>query len=276
MTNIVIWDTSGNTWFKSDKIDDKKNKKEIKKKEPICIHLIFEEMSKISTDPFWKNLFLDIAKNNPKRGFSYSPNLHPDSCNVGKLVYKSQGKEYFCEVNNNPNISIINVKNFMTEKANIMSDHDKKIKNIELNNELLNKRKIEINNWNGVKNEKKTIIINFTEKMAKKYSLNQEEKNNLINVINEGIAGGILDNDNIIVLNNEIVEIIGLNNINNNFFLDPIIKKVYPIKLSKISKDDSENLDELEYEYEYEYKNKNIVISFEKFLNVLNKKYCNL
>lgn len=271
---FIIWDTTGKPWFKSDRIEDSKkiNKtKTVVKNEPKCVHLIFEEMSKNISDPFWKNLFIDIATNNPKRGFSYSPNLHPDSCNVGKLVYKSRGKEYLCDVNSDPKISVMNVKKFMTEKANLMSDYDKEIKNNELNNELMEKSKIEINNWNDIKNDKKIYITNYIDKMVKKYSLTPSEKNNLINLINEGIASGILDNNKIIVYKNEIIDIKGLQQTNNLFYLDPNIKVVYSIKNSKATKDDTENSNDTDYEQDYN--SKNLTLKYKKFLKELNKKY---
>ncbi len=285
MSFFVVWDTSGNQWYKSEESNDK-IKKSTKKSVPVrasakndnkCVHYIFEQMSEVTDDPFWKNIFMDIAKNTPKRGFTYFPNTYTDSCNIGKLVYKSKGKEYLCNVNSDPKVSIINVKNFMTEKANIMSEIDKEERNKELANQLSESSQIEINSWNRVKNYigKKMLINSYVEKITGIYNLNSEAKHKLLSTIKEGIASGIFDNDRIIVSKDEIVEIKGLCYKDGQFFIDTNIMKIYPIKTCKSSKyDDSENSSTyVEDNEEFEHKNKNITGTFEKFIKEYNKSY---
>lgn len=284
MSYFVIWDTAGKPWYQSEQSNEK-TKKPTKKSTPVrasakndnkCIHLIFEQMANAIEDPFWKNIFMDMAKNEPKRGFTYFPNTYTDSCNVGKLVYKSRGKEYMCNVNSDPVISIATVKNFMTEKANIMSELDKEERNIELTNQLTQSSQIEINSWNSVKNYmgKKMLINSYVEKIASGYGLNKESKEKLFSVIKEGIASGIFDNDRIIVSKDEISEIKGLCYKDGQFFIDPNIIKIYPIKAHKGRYEESENsYTHNEDSEEFEYKNKNMTGTFEKFVKELNKSY---
>lgn len=285
MAYFVIWTTAGNEWYKSEESNEK-TKKITKKSTPVrasaknenkCIHVIFEKMANVTEDLFWKNIFLDMAKNIPRRGFQYFPNTYTDSCNVGKLVYKSNQKEYLCDVNNDPVISSINVKNFMTEKANIMSEIDKEERNIELSNQLAQSSQIEINSWNSVKNYigKKMLINSYVEKIALTHGLNAENKHKLLSIIKEGITAGIFDNDRIIVSKDEITEIKGLCHKDGVFYIDPHIIKIFPIKTHKSSKyDESENsFTHLEDNEEYEYKNKNFTTTFEKFVKELNKNF---
>jgi hypothetical protein len=118
------------------------------------------------------------------------------------------------------------------------------------------------------------FINSYVEKISNTYSLNSENKHKLLSLIKEGIIAGIFDNDRIIVSKDQITDIKGLCYKDGNFFIDPNIIKIYPIKNNKSKQDDTENsITNIEDIEEFEFKNKNLTTIFEKFIKELNKNY---
>lgn len=284
MSTLVIFGKSGNPLYNS-QITDKKKSNAIEKKcinKKKTVYNIFLTMAEYTDDNFWKSIFIDFSQNNPRRGFTYYQYDYIDSeSNIGRLVYKSKGKEYFVDISNDLKKSFTNIQNFIIEKTNIMSEIDKERRRKENFLNLTETNKIMKNSWSNIKNydTRKLLVYNYIINFSKLNNLSPENNKKLLNAINIGISSGIFDSSNIIINDGEIVTINGLDT--KNFCIEKSCLKLCQLKKTKNSKTEieSESTDItsdntniiIEESNCIEYKGKNLDTFFDKFLDNLSK-----
>lgn len=250
--DLIITSQSGSIWYnssasKSTKCASQKKIPTIRaaaKMEVQYIHPIFVKMADYIDDPFWKNIFLDISKNKPKRGFLYYANRCIENGIVGKLTYKSKSpKEFTCYVYDDPKTSALTVKDFMIQHAKILSDTDKKIREEDITKKLIEKENQYIESWSEIRNNlyKCLLITRFIDATTKAYNLTDEVRSTLEYNIRMGISSKMINSKSIIMNKGSIIDIKGISYKNGIFLLDPSLKLITlakDIKPAELEPDD--------------------------------------
>lgn len=239
--NLIIISEGGGIWYGNSKTKVQQKKatttRASAKDEIKYVHDIFIRMCDYTTDPYWQNIFKDIARDKARRGFLYYKNSFNENGVIGKLTYKSKStKEFACDVCEDPSVSMMNVKSFMMKHAKIMSDIDKK--NIEEEMDLLSREEggnKYVSKWGEIRNTYyKNILINrFIRKIRENFKLSPEVEKSLTVAIYLGLSGKYINSKSIIMDNGEITDIQGIVIRNNLYDLDESLIKTRSIKKSK-------------------------------------------
>lgn len=181
-------------------------------------------------DEFWHDIFLRMSKNIFVKHFRYYPNL-PDTLatsfavrtniqehqppeetltspkHLGKFYYRIGTREFFVNVVDDPFETFHTIRKFIALKAGYISNVEK----LEL--EKLSREEamhiIVPKVWSQIK-DRSALISHFCERRRKELNLTQKQVQELTYTINLGIFGNLL-NDSTIILEQEIIrEIKGL------------------------------------------------------------------
>lgn len=188
-------DLSKRSWLnnpvtKSDKV---KKSKVTKIKWPI-----FDEMFKRESDPFWKDYWSRASQGKFPSGFSF---------NGSEVYYTRRNKCTRVVINDNIVEMCQVIKAAMQEHANIYSPSDLKRLNNILN---LDDNVHDIESWSKCNGTKKDIIAHYLLELGEEYKLNSKEREELDQTINVGVNIGAFNKKTIIMSNNKIVYIEGL------------------------------------------------------------------
>jgi len=194
---------------------------------------IFEEMSKVEHDPFWKEYWIRASKGKFPTGFSFNGNelFYSYRKKVSKVSF---GKDIIdsCQL----------VKHMYQEYSSIYSPLD--IKHIDQRKDIFySNRDTDIKSWSDCNpSQKAGLITHFLVVLAREYSLSVEEKNALHQTMNVGVNIGAFNTKNIIIENNKIVDIIGLewSDEKEMFYIDTTQA---PFKIKRPSKTTSKGRD---------------------------------
>ena len=165
------------------------------------IYPIFLSCCEFSKDNFWKFIFEDLAYGNCPYGTYIVKNY---------LCCNYKGKEFSYKIDNkkDPKMIYTDVYNILHNKFGLLSNKDKKynrelffLKGIENNKEELLKKK----------NIRLILIEEFVENMAKKYQLSFQKMHKLYSTIIVGFSLKSINKDSIIIKNNSIKKITGIN-----------------------------------------------------------------
>jgi hypothetical protein len=160
---------------------------------------ILRELSKLSNDEYWKNIFEDLGNG------KYSNTIFVD----GNTIYCSNKCSYGIQIEKPLQETYEELCEFLSKNAKLVSqqENDKKVKLIESK-----KTRKKSNKWSSIK--KKTFreisIINFVLESKKKYALNKEKTRDLLTLINMGFIYKLQDSDNVQFDNGKITSIDGI------------------------------------------------------------------
>jgi len=194
---------------------------------------IFEEISKAEYDPFWKEYWTRAAKGKFPVGFSFNGNdLFYSYRKKGSKVSFAKDITDSCQL----------AKHMYQENSSIYSPLD--MKHINQRKEIFySNRDTDIKSWSDCNaSQKAGLITHFLVVLARDYSLNTDEKNALHQTINVGVNIGAFNVKNIIIENNKIADINGLewSDEKEMFYIDTTRA---PFKIKKPSKTTSKKKD---------------------------------
>jgi Holliday junction resolvase RusA-like endonuclease len=185
-------------------------------------HHIFEECAKYTSDVFWKDVLISCSRNKFPSGFMYKD---------GFLAHKGKkaGKIYLSA---DPKEALVEIITFFQEKNQIYSNKDKEKEEEELLQEQVIIK--EIKSWDQLKKKKKQldiVLAQFILDVCKKYGKEtRRDKDNLVTLINIAILQGYLTNETVVIEDNQIVDIVGLEIKNGDFYLPVINQRIRPVK----------------------------------------------
>lgn len=168
------------------------------------VYPIFLRCIKYAVDPFWQNIFEELAYNNCVQGSYISK---------GFFCSNIKGKEFNYKFTDKTDIVIYNeIVKLLRDKLNIMSKNDRKniLEEVELiEKELELYKKVE---WSSIKKKsiKDILIQNFLIKVKYSYDIKNVQIKKLYNLINLGLMLKSIKNSDILYKNGEIIHIEGI------------------------------------------------------------------
>lgn len=170
------------------------------------IYQIFEESSKFTLDPFWKEKFQEFSQNKFPQGVRYDPSQH-------SLILRIEGKKMEVIVLPTKPEQIFSViVAFLKDKLNLRSTRDLKIEREEID-KILEQRICDTNcEWSQIKprNIKEQLIMEYVTFLRDKYSLTILETKTLMALIQNGFKFHYISSEDVIYSNNKIKKIQGL------------------------------------------------------------------
>lgn len=184
---------------------------------PPIINPIFEALSNLSTDSFWKELFHKAALDDFPRGFAYFN---------GELTHKIRNKITSLPVSNTPETALSQVKRFMGETAAVMSQEDMRAAKMEEEERLTKYLSETVVTWSSIRNtaRREVLITHYASRVGDYYKLKPCEVDGLVSTIKMGVAAGYFNSDNITVVGGTITSIGGLVLSNENRFVIDLTK----------------------------------------------------
>lgn len=228
---IVIFSDTGNVMFTStgEIVDNKKTIRKHKINKNI-VHEKFNDMRQYTTSDFWDRFLYKCARNIfPSKNFKFTNDI---------LYYKIKTKKHRDELfidEEDLEKSFVELKKFLRDKG------IKPNSEVKENGNFFEKDSVEITQWKSIQKElKNEKIIDFVERKKIEYDLDFSHTRQLESVIKVGIAGDILNNDNIIIRDGNIEDIkyLSWNKEKDKFMIDIIN---VPIKFAKNNKVKDEN-----------------------------------
>ena len=193
---IIIYSQEGNIMFSStgEIIENKKPLRKHKMTKNI-VHQTFHNMREFTEDDFWDKFLAKCSRNIFPPDFKYSSDM---------LYYKIKTKKHRDEIfidEDNLEETLKNLKIFLRDKGILPNKeiYDKEI--------FFDKNEIEITRWKDLKNQKIDVLYNFIDRKEKEYNLGKKEKKHLESILKIGLAGDIINDDNIIIKGNKIENI---------------------------------------------------------------------
>jgi hypothetical protein len=168
------------------------------------VYPIFLKCLKYTVDPFWQNIFEELAYNNCVQGSYISK---------GFFCSNIKGKEFnYKFIDKSPVVIHNEIIKLLRDKLNIMSKNDRKniLEEIQLiEKELELYKKIE---WSSIKKKsiKDILIQNFLIKAKYTYDIKNTQIKKLYNLINLGLMLKSIKNSDIVYKNGEISDIVGI------------------------------------------------------------------
>jgi hypothetical protein len=204
----ILYSSNGNTETQALKVKISKPQTKVRasaKNKRIIEFELFEDLLKMETDPFWITILDDAAQGKFPRNFKYQNGILSSKLRSKPINVPLKGT----------NAEILEiVKNFFLKCGGIESPLDvqnKKEKEKTMLDQII-EDDIEIN-WSQIRSDKqKMVMISlYVEQLGEKYKLSIDERKGLVQNIKIGILAGYLNTDNIVIKNNNISEIFGLN-----------------------------------------------------------------
>ena len=228
------------------------------------IYPIFENVKE--TDSYWISFFEDASIGKLPRNFKLVNNI---------FSYRVKNKIFEVKLGDEAEENIIIIKNFLFEQASIISPRDLEKRRLEEETKASINVSSEINSWSQIRSEKQQIILisMFVEKVTAKYGLDMEERKALIQQIKLAILAGYFNHSTIIVENNEIIEIQGLDydKSRKKFIINTEMYKA-PKTVKKVN--EYTTMDTFgDTEEEHCISKKNLIKNWQKFLSNMNRKY---
>jgi hypothetical protein len=160
-------------------------------------------MKNNQTDLYWKSLFEDAATGKFPRNFKFNDNI---------LSYRNKNKTIELKIPSDLEEADVLVKNFIYDNASIISPEDLKKRRAEEEEKMALLSTSEITSWSQIRSDKQQylLISIFVENIGKVYNLSMDEKLGLIQKIKIGILAGYFNSSNIIISENQIMQIEGL------------------------------------------------------------------
>ena len=154
---------------------------------------IFEKMEKHNNDPFWKEILENFSKRKYPKGFIVTK----DTLKYGNRV---------CKLTCKPDKALEKLKKFMNQVLGVCSDRD--IVSIKKNSKNTCYEK-----WTDItrKPVKDTLLYNYLEKLSDENSLDNRKMLYTKALFFLYLNGGLINKDNIVISNNEISHIKGVN-----------------------------------------------------------------
>ena len=174
---------------------------------------IFEQCAELCEDEDWKLVLTKASMNKFPRGFTFSNNT---------LMFRKKKNVETMDLSNNPEEAMQQSINFFKVFGKIKSVKYKLDANILEKETIKRQRREAIVKWNDnkKKNIKDLLINKFIKQETEKYNLNYKQRKELSCLINVGLNLNYFDSSTIIIENEKITNIIGLNYINDAYFLD--------------------------------------------------------
>jgi len=206
---IVVFCTNGNVMFSSNGELIENTKKARKHKNyGNVLHPPFANMLELTSSQFWVKFLNNCSKNKFPKNFSYINK---------KFYYKSKQKKQqsFIFIDQSDlNKTFENLKFFLKDKGILPSEEK-----LEIFSER-EEKVIEV--WKDIgKKNSSNYVYQFINNEQIKNKLNEKEKGNLYSLIKLGLAGGIFNDNTIILDGNKILKI--------NFLLWDTYTRIYKI-----------------------------------------------
>lgn len=200
---------------------------------PEVLYPIFSEMAVLTSDPFWRTSFEEMAVGKCHRGFRFENET---------LVYKVRNRVQTCSlVGVSPYQAVEIIQTFMRTTAGIMSTNDIETRNRQLKQIMAMSSETTIESWGKIRSSQhRTILIaNYVASVGEHFGLTEEEEERLDGVIRLGIILKHFDSSTIHVANSSIVQIDGLYRKPDGSFA--IETSIAPEKIRPVRKSHSED-----------------------------------
>ncbi len=210
VTTVNIDDWTNTAAVKTpSKIRKSKAVKEIK-------HPIFNECSKLTEDPFWRQKFIQASTGKFPRYFSYSD---------GTLSYKRGARISNLTVPNDPHEALYACTDFFRSNKCIFSPTDQQLAD-QARQEHINAGQESLTWTSASKKMKDCLVLGYVEDLRDTLKLSKVEEKQLEETINIGVQTKCFTKHNIAMDYNRIASIQGLcfDNQERKFFVDPRIK----------------------------------------------------
>ena len=176
-------------------------------------HECFLVYANLELTPHWRKLFEDCAFGVFPKGVSYKDGI----------VYckKAKKRPITHVLASDSAVAIDNFKKFLHKELGEISIDDLTKKRLNLDIALRENAMSKDVQWSGIRapTVKQQLITLFVSEMRSQLELTEEEARNLKTVINLGLGSKQITGDDIIMQNNKIVEINGIDNDDSGFFL---------------------------------------------------------
>ena len=194
---MVVFCKKGNVIFNSSGELEVVEKKKMTKNKNIK-NVIFDNMRKYTTDPFWDNFLAKASRNIFPPGFSFREDI---------LFYSQKPKTNMELILDETKleISFVLFKKFMAERG-IISKLDKEHIRKEYGSDITEKYET-FDTWKELGRSQQDVLYKYKNYLREKYSLTKPEFLYLTSVINIGISSGILCDATINVKESKITEI---------------------------------------------------------------------
>ncbi len=173
-----------------------------RKKNEKIVHPIFLECIDFSLDPFWQQIFSDLAFGHYPKGTGITNDI---------LYIKNKGKTETIALNKSPKKTFLIVTIAFREKLGLSSSFDKKKRKAELE-EARKDTELDYNKWSLIKKKaiREYLLHRYICTLVRKYQLPIKEGEHIYNSIDIAFNFGALSNDDVHLENGKITCIDGI------------------------------------------------------------------
>lgn len=169
---------------------------------------VLEECSKLTLDPYWKQVFEECARGKFPRGSGIDASgkllhFHSKNSTKGYITYKLQ---------NTPEVVFTDLKKIFSEDLNLNSNKDRQDIRNELNDLCKDLQDTFTGSWVQIKRKKikDPIIRQYILDLKSKYNLSNAETAEVAQIIKLGFLFNWIPNENVDYENRQILEITNL------------------------------------------------------------------
>ena len=199
--SIIIYSNKGSVIFSSDgkKLENRKAPRKHKMHKTI-VNLHFEEMRQFNENVFWDKILMKFSRNLFPKDFRYT-----NSTLYYKVKSKKHKDELFIDIEKLQEtleflISFLRSKGIIPI-TDVKDDYEKEFGTVE---------KKEVTTWKESGRFKGIMIYEYIKLTEKKYTLSHKESKQLESLLKISLYNDIIRNENIIIKNENITKIIGL------------------------------------------------------------------
>ena len=188
------------------------------------VYPVFASCAEVTEQKFWKDLFTSMSQG------KFGKNIKMTDTG---LIIRRKNKTFCCPLSEDPIETEKNIREFL-QFHNIMSAEDKRIKIGKVNEVLAPSREDIYTDWNKIKGKARLYEIqNFSLQMQTIMNLSEDQRRDLVEVINLGIISGMFNNKTIHVVKGFIntVDGLGYNPTTGKFYIDTSL----PIRKTRAS-----------------------------------------
>lgn len=177
-------------------------------KPPCIIYPIFEDCASFTMDSFWKEQFINFARNRFPQGVRYDSNH-------GNLILKlpgAKGTEVVALSQNSSVDTFQIVMRVLREKLGMRSTRDLKIQKQEME-DIRQQRMYDMNcDWKQLRPRhlRDQLVMDYIGSLKEKYGLTATETKNLVSIIQLGFQFHSLSQDDVDYQEGKVVNINGL------------------------------------------------------------------
>jgi hypothetical protein len=236
--------SEGRPWFSAGDVTQlqpqtRAKAKRAPKTAPQVVYPTFEECSRLTSDPFWSDIFAKAARNQFPTQFQFRNN---------NLTFKARNKIQTQAITpDDPAKTLSDCMMFMKATAGLHSARDTQIRDAEESDKVARREVAHNITWSSLRSAKQRIgyILDFIRHFSAANKLSSAKASQLENIIRMGLLSGMLTEANIIMVDNKIATVTGIdyNPETGQYVLSN--KDYKPPRRSKKDEDPEEDIDDV-------------------------------